>query len=170
MSDIFKHELLNKQQSMNKQQRLALCMSVKHSSIVRDLLTCHNNLSENHNRGQRSCCCCCGRTKEQKACVEKYEDLLVSLHSFFSLTTSSFSFSAKSKVTYALIKNSDGGISGFLFRFAADTYLYMSPAERLVLFDLCGLGSPARLMSARQLHYTLMHKPIERTNNLKPML
>lgn len=66
MSDIFKHELLNKQQSMNKQQRLALCVSVKHSSIVRDLLTCHNNLSENHNRGQRSCCCCCGRTKVQK--------------------------------------------------------------------------------------------------------
>lgn len=27
------------------------------------------------------------------------------------------------------------------------TDLYMSPAERLVVFDLCGLGSPARLMS-----------------------
>ena len=28
--------------------------------------------------------------------------------------------------------------------------LYMSPAERLVVFDLWGLGSPARLMSEKE--------------------
>lgn len=32
-----------------------------------------------------------------------------------------------------------------LFLFLTD--LYISPAERLVVFDLWGLGSPARLMS-----------------------
>lgn len=31
------------------------------------------------------------------------------------------------------------------------TDLYMSPAERLVVFDLWGLGSPARFMSAKKL-------------------
>lgn len=31
-----------------------------------------------------------------------------------------------------------------------DTYLYMSPAERLVVFDRWGLGSPARLMSEEE--------------------
>lgn len=30
------------------------------------------------------------------------------------------------------------------------THLYMSPAERLVVFDRCGLGSPARLMSGEK--------------------
>ena len=30
------------------------------------------------------------------------------------------------------------------------TDLYMSPAERLVVFDRCGLGSPARLMSEKK--------------------
>lgn len=33
------------------------------------------------------------------------------------------------------------------WHYYAATHLYMSPAERFAVFDLCGFGSPARLMS-----------------------
>lgn len=36
----------------------------------------------------------------------------------------------------------------YLKKFFID--LYMSPAERLVVFDLWGLGSPARFMSEKK--------------------
>ena len=31
-----------------------------------------------------------------------------------------------------------------------NSHLYMSPAERFTVLDLCGFGSPARLMSERE--------------------
>lgn len=47
------------------------------------------------------------------------------------------------------------------------TDLYMSPAERLVVFDRWGLGSPARLMSeGKKKTHILDHKKTKRYLNI----